>query len=111
MHSLSVPSFSSAITIPAAYGLELILITSFANMVRNCSQTFDRKASGVRLDRMLTGGLSPGLIKCFTSTTRPRFPSLLEKRLSCSNSYIVVEKQYDVCLVISDLDQTHHMVR
>ena len=33
MHSLSVPSFFSAITIPAAYGLELILITSFANML------------------------------------------------------------------------------
>ena len=87
MHSLSVPSFFSAITIPAAYGLELILITSFANIVRNCSQTLDRKASGVRLDRMLTGGLSPVLTKSFTSSARPRFPSLLEKRLLCSNSY------------------------
>ena len=87
MQSRSVPSFFSAITIPAAYGLELIRITSFANMVRNCSQTFDLKASGLRLDRMLTGGLSPVLIKCFTSTARPRFPILLENRLSCSNSY------------------------
>ena len=86
MQSLNVPSFLRAITIPAAYGLELILITSFANMLRRVSQTVDFNASGVRLFRMLTGGLSPVLIKCFTSTASPRFPSLLENRLLCSYS-------------------------
>ena len=87
MLSLSVPSFFRAITIPAAYGLELILITSFANIVCSCSQTFDFNASGVRLDRMLTGGLlsHPVLIKCLTSMARPRFPSLLENRCLCLN--------------------------
>lgn len=87
MQSLSVPSFFRALTIPAAYRLELILITSFPNIVRSCAQTFDFNASGVRLDRMLTDGLSPVLIKSFTSTARPRFPSLLENRFLCSNSY------------------------
>ena len=86
MHSLSVPSFFSAKTIPAAYGLELILISSFANMVRNCSQTFDRKASGVPRSHAYWRAISC-IDKCFTSTARPRFPSLWEKRLSCSNSY------------------------
>ncbi len=60
IHSLNkVPSFFRAITIPAAYGLELIRITFFANMVRNFSQTFDRNTSVVHLDRMLTVGLYP----------------------------------------------------
>jgi hypothetical protein len=82
MQSLNVPSFFKAITIPSAYGLELILITFFFNIVPNCSQTFYFNASGVRLDRMLTGGFSPVLMKCFTSIARPRFPSLLEKKFS-----------------------------
>jgi hypothetical protein len=58
MQSLNVQSFFRAIIIPAAYGLELFLITFFANMLRSCSHTFDFSASGVRLDRMLTGALS-----------------------------------------------------
>ena len=89
MQSLNAPSVFRAITIPAAYGLELILFTFFANMVRSCSQTFDFNATVVRLDRMLTGRLSPVLRKCFTCTAKPRFPSLLEKTFHFQTRIVV----------------------
>jgi hypothetical protein len=86
MQSLNVPLFFRAITTPAAYGLKLILITSFANIVRNFSQTFDFNASGVRLEHAYRWAISC-FDKMFTSIASPRFTSLLEKRFSCSNSY------------------------
>ena len=81
MQSLNAPSFFRSITILAAYGLELILTTFFANTVRNCSQSFDFNASGVGLDRMLTGGLSPVFIKCLTSIARPQFSFFVRKEI------------------------------
>ena len=82
MQSLNVPSFFKAITIPSAYGLELILITFFLTSYPIVPKLSILMLLGFVWIACLPVGCLPVLMKCFTSIARPRFPSLLEKKFS-----------------------------